>query len=81
MRIQILLFASHRDLAGKDEVEISLPDGSSVDTAAAQLCEQYPALERVLRHSRAAVNEEYTAMDQILRDGDRLAFVPPVSGG
>jgi molybdopterin converting factor subunit 1 len=30
---------------------------------------------------RAAVNEEFVAADALLRDGDRLVFIPPVAGG
>ncbi len=30
---------------------------------------------------RAAVNEEFVAADALLRDGDRVVFIPPVAGG
>ncbi|MDA0577914.1 MAG: molybdopterin converting factor subunit 1 [Verrucomicrobia bacterium] len=34
--------------------------------------------ERVVR---ASVNERFVDMGSALRDGDRVAFIPPVSGG
>lgn len=30
---------------------------------------------------RAAVNDEFVAWDHPLQDGDRVAFLPPMSGG
>jgi len=30
---------------------------------------------------RAAVNDEFVAATAVLRDGDRLVFIPPVAGG
>jgi sulfur-carrier protein len=32
-------------------------------------------------HFRAAVNDEFTAWDLPLHDGDRIALLPPLSGG
>ena len=29
----------------------------------------------------AAVNREYVGADTVLRDGDEVAFLPPVAGG
>ena len=29
----------------------------------------------------SAVNADYARMDHVLRDGDEVAFLPPVSGG
>lgn len=30
---------------------------------------------------RAAVNDEFVAANAVLRDGDRVVFIPPVAGG
>ncbi len=30
---------------------------------------------------RAAVNDEFVASSALLRDGDRVVFIPPVAGG
>jgi molybdopterin synthase sulfur carrier subunit len=30
---------------------------------------------------RAAVNDEFASWDHPLKDGDRIAFLPPMSGG
>jgi sulfur-carrier protein len=30
---------------------------------------------------RAAVNDEFVSWDHPLKDGDRIAFLPPMSGG
>ena len=30
---------------------------------------------------RAAVNDEFVAASALLRDGDRVVFIPPVAGG
>lgn len=30
---------------------------------------------------RVAVNQEYVAMDHVVKEGDEIAFFPPVTGG
>lgn len=30
---------------------------------------------------QVAVNDEFSRLDQSLRDGDRVVFIPPVAGG
>jgi len=30
---------------------------------------------------RAAVNDEFVAADTLLKEGDRIVFIPPVAGG
>jgi molybdopterin synthase catalytic subunit len=81
MRIRVLLFAALRERAGCAELELELPEGSEAAAAKAALEERFPRLVSGVR-AAMAVNGEY-ARDgrQVLREGDEVAFLPPVSGG
>ena len=46
-----------------------------------QLAAEFPALQPYERSISSAVNADYARMDTPLRDGDEVAFLPPVSGG
>src|SRR4051794_4960886 len=76
MRIQVRLFAQLRERAGRDAVELDLPDGARVADALAALDDVAGGLPVVM-----AVNREYAGAEQVLSAGDELALVPPVSGG
>ena len=77
--VRARLFASYREAAGTGRVELSLPTGARVRDAAEALREQVPALAS--GKGLMAVNQEYVGEDFRLRDGDEVAFIPPVSGG
>jgi molybdopterin synthase catalytic subunit/molybdopterin converting factor small subunit len=72
----VRLFAGLRERAGRDELELDLPDGARVSDALAQVEHLAPGVSLVL-----AVNREYADADVVLAAGDELAVVPPVSGG
>jgi molybdopterin converting factor subunit 1 len=76
MTVRIRLFAMLRERAGRDELELELPEGARVADALAALDHLAGGLSLVL-----AVNREYAAPDAVLRAGDELALIPPVSGG
>jgi len=76
MQISVRLFAKLRELAGRDSLELELPEGASVADALAALSGQIDA-----RGCMLAVNREYADDDQVLSAGDELALIPPVSGG
>lgn len=68
-----------REQAGRSEE--SLETQSETPLA---LYAQLRDLQRInidVRLLRAVVNERYVEMDQPLRDGDRVVFIPPVAGG
>ncbi len=46
-----------------------------------QLVADYPELASYERSISSAVNADYARMDHPVRDGDEVAFLPPVSGG
>ena len=81
MRIQILFFASYRDLLGTGEMILSLPEGMTVTGMVVELRGRGGAFGKLPSSPVVAVNEEYAPEDGILMDGDVVAFIPPVAGG
>jgi molybdopterin converting factor subunit 1 len=81
MRVTIRLFARLRELAGRAEVPGDLPDGATVRDAWELLLRQFPAAAAYETSMSAAVNADYARFTTILRDGDEVSFLPPVSGG
>src|SRR3954454_9694279 len=76
MLVRVRLFAQLRERAGRDAVELDLPDGARVADALAALDDVAGGLPVVM-----AVNREYAGAEHVLSAGDELALVPPVSGG
>ena len=81
MHITVKLFATLRQRAGWSEQQIDLPEGATVHTLLEQLSQTYPDLDLWGRPIYAAVNQSYAQADQALKEGDTVAFFPPVSGG
>lgn len=78
VRVTALLFAQYRVDGGRERLELELPAGATVRSAAEALEAQLPLS---LAGAMAAVNERYSRPEQPLAEGDRVAFLPPVSGG
>ena len=81
MRVTIRLFARLRDITGTAELPREVEAGATIRTVWHQLVEQFPELGQYERSISSAVNADYAKMDDQLRDGDEIAFLPPVSGG
>lgn len=84
MRVKLLCFGVLRELLGVATEEIDLPEGSSVADLL-RILEQRTSnstMDEKVWHSLAvAVNREYSPAGTVLRDGDEVALLPPVSGG
>jgi molybdopterin synthase catalytic subunit len=76
MLVRVRLFAVLRERAGRDMLELELPDGATVADALAALSEVTAGVECVM-----AVNRDYADPSVVLTPGDELALIPPVSGG
>jgi molybdopterin converting factor subunit 1 len=81
VRIRLLHFASFREAVGRDEETREVPAGTRVDQLWAALGRETPAFGRFPKAPPAAVNREYVPADTVLREGDEVAFLPPVAGG
>ncbi|MEA3291670.1 MAG: molybdopterin converting factor subunit 1 [Pseudomonadota bacterium] len=76
MAIKVRCFASLREQLGVDSREIESAGVTTVGDVWAQLTDEPPGANVLM-----AVNQEYTAADSPVRDGDEVAFFPPVTGG
>jgi molybdopterin converting factor subunit 1 len=79
--VHVRLFAGLHQLVGERDIEMALPDGATIATLRDQLLAEYPIVEAFLPTLVCAVGEEYVPPEHTLRDGDRVALIPPVSGG
>ncbi|HEV3130282.1 MAG TPA: molybdenum cofactor biosynthesis protein MoaE [Solirubrobacteraceae bacterium] len=76
MEVRVRLFAALRERAGRDVVELELPEGARVADALQRLETVTNGVPVVM-----AVNHEYADTDARLHEGDEVALIPPVSGG
>ena len=82
MTIRVLYFAAVRDLVGRDEEDLFLPDGiATIGDLAVFLAKHRPALAGRLGSVRFARNETFATNDEALAEGDVVAIIPPVAGG
>ncbi|WP_026776708.1 molybdopterin converting factor subunit 1 [Polaribacter sp. Hel_I_88] len=80
MNIKTLFFGITADLVQHSELDISVDEKSTIASFKSILKEKYPQLENLNSYA-IAVNEEYASDDLILKNGDVVAIIPPVSGG
>ena len=81
MKIKFLLFSGLREAVGKGEIELIVPEGTSVGSLVEFLPEEFSKVNDLMACSRWAVNEAFVDKERILRDGDTVALISPVSGG
>ena len=80
MKVRVLYFASYKELTGLSEEEVDLDEGSSVEQLVEALKNEHESLRGFTRIS-VAVNNEFVRPEAVIRENDRVALFPPVSGG
>ncbi|MBN3554973.1 molybdopterin converting factor subunit 1 [Fictibacillus nanhaiensis] len=78
--INILLFANLAQQAETEKVSIEVNSALSVKEVRTLLQQKVGKLTGI-ENALLAVNEEYVELTGQVKDGDTVAFIPPVSGG
>ena len=81
MRVRVLFFGRLKDIVGRAEEEAELSEGARVEDLFARYGSRFPELGRFRTSLVASVNQEFSEWGSPLRNGDEVAFLPPVSGG
>lgn len=81
MKIQLRFFSILKEKFKSDGREIEIFGEKSAREIFEEIFEDREVAKHFLPSTRFAVNCEYVSSDTMLKDGDELAFIPPVSGG
>ena len=77
MTVHVKYFASLREVIGRSSDQVPITGVTSVEKVWKQATDNMERPERLL----VAVNQEYSNFSQEVKDGDEVAFFPPVTGG
>jgi molybdopterin synthase catalytic subunit len=81
MVIRVLFFGALKDIVGRSEESLPLRGGETVADILAAYRQSHPALEKWVPSLAVSVNQQYSSVSTVLKAGDEVAFLPPVSGG
>lgn len=77
MRIKVKFFAGLREAMGCAELDLDIPEGQTLNDVWAGIAARKVLPSEVLM----AVNMDYAQADVEIKEGDEIAFFPPVTGG
>jgi molybdopterin converting factor subunit 1 len=79
--VDVLWFGVLKEFFGGERDLVELAEGATVGDLLEQLKVRQVADAAVWSSLAVAVNREYAVAAKVLRDGDEVALLPPVSGG
>ena len=79
IKIQVIYFAILRELTGLDKETFSIKQGNKPGDVLTSINERHEIDLGI--NFKIAVNDEFSDWDIELNEGDRLVFIPPVTGG
>jgi molybdopterin synthase sulfur carrier subunit len=80
-RVLVLLFSVLRERIGASTLAVDLEDPVTTHALLERLAEAHPRIRATLPSIRVAVNQEYVGREHLVRAGDEVALITPVSGG
>lgn len=81
MKLDVLLFASYRELVGEERVSVELEDGATVARLVEILRAREGGFSRLPERPAVAVNQAVVPHGHPLEADDEVALLPPVAGG
>lgn len=81
IRVQVVYFGKAREAANVSAEVRPLSSPASVGQLLSEVLSAHPALARIKQVVQVLVNGRWASENVQLKDGDRVAFVPPVGGG
>jgi len=80
MEIEVLAFGIVKDIFGSGSIKVVVDVNATAGALRRAMADKYPRLKQ-LASFMIAVDNEYADNDRILKPGEEIAIIPPVSGG
>jgi molybdopterin converting factor small subunit len=81
MKVRVQFFSRLRDLAGVQEMELEVPEGTTAADLLETLHSRTPALRAWDKSILVAAGVEFVGRDYVLKPDDKISIMPPVQGG
>ena len=80
-RVKVLFFGRLKELVGRSEEDVEIREDERLEDVFARYGARHPEVGQLRGSVVASVNQEFAPWGARLRNGDEVAFLPPVSGG
>jgi molybdopterin converting factor subunit 1 len=77
--VKVLFFASTREATGKISIELELESEITSSEVLQRLYDLFSSLKSC--DFQLAINKKYISSDVVIKNGDEIACIPPISGG
>jgi sulfur-carrier protein len=90
IKVKVLFFANFKEILGCSELVMQIEDGANINTICQQLaCKQgvwndlfqFADNSHCSNKVKVAINQTMAEHSTLIKDGDEIAFFPPVTGG
>lgn len=81
MNVRVRFYAQLRDAAGKDEVDVILPDRSNIGDLLEKLYIDIPSLRSHDKGILVGAGLEFVDRKYVIQAGNEISVMPPVQGG
>ncbi len=81
MIVNLLLFAAAKEIAGTQQLELSLDQPCTVGRLKSALAAECPELAALTARSAFSVDQTYANDETVIGPASEVAMIPPVSGG
>ena len=81
MTVRVLFFSVLKDIAGTDELSLSVPSDARVSDVLDDVFQRWPKLKEWDTSLLTAVDQTYSKRDGVLHEDAEIAIMPPVQGG
>ncbi|MBP0018513.1 MAG: MoaD/ThiS family protein [Cyanobacteria bacterium SBLK] len=81
MIITVKFFAAYQEAYNCAEMRWEFPENTPVSAVLEKAIAQHPYLKQWQEVTRFGINFKFVEGDTLLKDGDEVVLIPPVSGG